>query len=324
MIVAGVKPTAVSPEYAGSHVPHYGFAERRTTPQINGDDQFHVAERPNESPDSLHRATGNTLIIRPGKRRNAASTVPEASPAPSDSANAGYNCNGQPHLKRERIPIEFKGQEYFESLEYAQSKEMIALMEYSHKAASTASLPSVPGKKSVNSKTARARTLRSSLTENVKRLHLTIYLTTSRYAERPHRAKTKKMRKNVLGKAHHESTRRNPYDDGTLGYYPFISLFNYARVRINPGPDFEFPPPPDIEALLRKEDEDIKPSCETDLASHLRAWDLDAQEEEEAKVEMAAKAERLKAEAAKQAQKERRKRQTEAKKRAKEAETRQG
>ncbi len=44
--------------------------------------------------------------------------------------------------------------------------------------------------------------------------------------------------------------RENPFDDGSLGYYPFISLFNEACIRLNPGPEFEFPPPPDIDALL--------------------------------------------------------------------------
>ena len=29
-----------------------------------------------------------------------------------------------------------------------------------------------------------------------------------------------------------------------------ISLFNNGRVRINPGPDFKYPPPPDVDALL--------------------------------------------------------------------------
>ncbi|KAI6109038.1 hypothetical protein EDD16DRAFT_1522770, partial [Pisolithus croceorrhizus] len=191
------------------------------------------------------------------------------------------------HLKRERIPIEFKGQEYFESLEYAQSKEMIALMEYSHKAASTASLPSVPGKKSVNQRvypnakvqaqrhlyyvhfhSCEARTLRSSLTENNVRI-------------------TQRQRKYEKTCSGRRTTRHkeNPYDDGTLGYYPFISLFNYART--------------------------WRPICERYSEFMQEQWDLDAQEEEEAKLKCQT------------AQKERRKRQTEAKKRAKEAETRQ-
>ncbi|KAI6036070.1 hypothetical protein BKA83DRAFT_29894 [Pisolithus microcarpus] len=240
--------------------------------------------------------------------------------------------------------------EYFESLEYAQSKEMIALMEYSHKASSTASLPSVPAKKAANAKSLPERKGSGPETPVLRPLphlqgsHIAFfvngecqkiafddlfdYLPLRRTsASRKDKENSKKRAREGAPREHKE----NPYDDGTLGYYPFISLFNYARVRINPGPDFEFPPPPDIEALLRKEDEDIKPSCEQTWRPICERypefmqeqWDLDAREEEEAKVEMALRAERLKAEAAKQVQKERRKRQMEAKKRAKELESRQ-
>ncbi|KAI6150304.1 hypothetical protein BKA82DRAFT_4338154 [Pisolithus tinctorius] len=55
-----------------------------------------------------------------------------------------------------------------------------------------------------------------------------------------------------------------------------------------------------------------RPICERYPEFMQEQWDLDAREEEEAKVEIALKAERQKAEAAKQAQKECRKRQTEA------------
>jgi COMPASS component BRE2 len=56
--------------------------------------------------------------------------------------------------------------------------------------------------------------------------------------------------------------RENPFDDGTLGYYPFISLFNEAAVCLNPGPDFDFPPPLDIDVVL-----DGKPTTSSSDAS---------------------------------------------------------
>jgi COMPASS component BRE2 len=49
---------------------------------------------------------------------------------------------------------------------------------------------------------------------------------------------------------HLQAHRDNPFDDGTLGYYPLLSLFNGARVRLNPGPDFRYPPPADIDSVL--------------------------------------------------------------------------
>ena len=57
--------------------------------------------------------------------------------------------------------------------------------------------------------------------------------------------------------------RHNPYDDGTLGYYPFLSLFREAVIRINAGPDFVFPPPPDIDALIEGRLEDAQNGART-------------------------------------------------------------
>lgn len=46
-------------------------------------------------------------------------------------------------------------------------------------------------------------------------------------------------------------TRENVFDDGTLGYYPFASMYGGARARlITDEADFRYPPPTDIEAAL--------------------------------------------------------------------------
>jgi COMPASS component BRE2 len=46
--------------------------------------------------------------------------------------------------------------------------------------------------------------------------------------------------------------RTNWHDDGTMGYYPLVSVFGGGIATINPGPLFDFPPPEDIEAALRE------------------------------------------------------------------------
>lgn len=46
--------------------------------------------------------------------------------------------------------------------------------------------------------------------------------------------------------------RTNWHDDGTCAYYPHVSVFGGGIASINPGPEFAFPPPPDIEAALRE------------------------------------------------------------------------
>ncbi|KAF8120070.1 hypothetical protein EV363DRAFT_1376110 [Boletus edulis] len=218
---------------------------------------------------------------------------PRRKPDPSDPHDPA-------HPKRERIAIEFKGQEYFESLEYPQSKEMIKLMEFSTKASSSVSLPSVPpNKKASGAKSLPERKGPGVETPVLRPLpelkgsHIAFF----------DKENSKKRAKEGAPREHKE----NPFDDGTLGYYPFISLFNYAR-----------------------SGEDVKPSsqhtwrpmCERYPEFMQGQWDLDAREEEEAKVEAALWAEKEKAELAKKTQKELRRQQNAAKKRAREAELR--
>ncbi|TFK42982.1 hypothetical protein BDQ12DRAFT_663093 [Crucibulum laeve] len=249
------------------------------------------------------------------------------------------------HIKRERIPIELKGQEYFEILEYPQSKEMTALMDHSGKSTNSASLPS-SSKKSlekgklperggpINANKTAAPALRPLPTLPASRIAFFVngesqgiafqdiydYLQL-RQSNTQRKAKEKKRTREGV-KEH----RENPFDDGTLGYYPFISLFNDARVRLNPGPDFDFPPPADIDALLdgTTPEPDIKrtwrPTCERYPEFMAEQWAIDAQEEEEAKVEMARQAEVDHIEEEKRVQRNKKRQQAEARKRAKKAE----
>ncbi|KAI0071817.1 hypothetical protein K474DRAFT_1668586 [Panus rudis PR-1116 ss-1] len=188
------------------------------------------------------------------------------------------------HIKRERIAIDFKGQEYFESLEYTQSKEMKALMDANDKSKTNSStpapvankksatvknLPSIPrGKAPVKPEVAPLRPLPTlgpdsyiaffvnGESQGIAFQDLYDYLPL-RHVQN----KTQEKKRHKDGIREHKD---NYFDDGTLGYYPIISLFNEARVRINPGPDFEFPPPPDIDAVLAGDvKEDVKPSGRT-------------------------------------------------------------
>jgi COMPASS component BRE2 len=251
------------------------------------------------------------------------------------------------HIKRERIPIEFKGQEYFESLEYPQSKEMISLVDYSGKAANTASVPSAAasGKKSATVKNLpeRGRGNKSAAEPAPMRSLPTLpdsYIAFFINGEcqgiafqdlydyfplqiTPASRKAKDRRRNREGTREH---KENPFDDGSLGYYPFISLFNHARVRMNPGPNFDFPPPSAIDAvLLGANDQDSKnvtwrPICERYSEFMAEQWALDEQEAREAESELLERAAIEKADAQKQAQKERRRQQAEARRKAKKAE----
>ncbi|KAI0668521.1 hypothetical protein C8Q78DRAFT_993521 [Trametes maxima] len=219
------------------------------------------------------------------------------------------------HIKRERIAIEFKGQEYFESLEYTQAKEMVALMDASDRAKATnaTSLPSSSTKKSATVKnlpsTSRGKGSAPETTpmRPVPTLGPESYVAFFVNGEcqgiafqdlydylplrtPPNKAEQKK-RANKEGLREH---KENPFDDGTLGYYPIISLFNGAQVHINPGPNFDFTPPPDIDAVVANPGEvDIKPQpdtkptwrpvCERYSEFMSEQWALDEQEEKEAR-----------------------------------------
>ncbi|KAG1874999.1 hypothetical protein C8R48DRAFT_669360 [Suillus tomentosus] len=249
------------------------------------------------------------------------------------------------HIRRERIPIEFKGQEYFESLEYPQSKEMIALMDFSNKSSNTASLPSASSnKKAASTKNLPERGVRPGQVLEAPILRPLPTLPDSYIAffvngecqgiafedlfdylplrTTPASRKKEKDKKRAREGAPREH-KENPFDDGTLGYYPFISLFNYARVRLNPGPNFDFPPPPDIDSVLKDTDHNAnqtqtwRPICERYPEFMKEQWDLDDQEEEEAALDAAKRTELEKIEAQKKAQREKSRQQNEARKRAK-------
>jgi len=255
------------------------------------------------------------------------------------------------HVKRERIAIEFKGQEYFESLEYAQSKEMLALMDFSRKPADSAPLPATT-KKSATVKNvpergggADGRGRGASGTSGPAPMRALPALPDSKvaffvngecqgvafrelYDFRPLRAPAD-ARKAAQAKrrATREGTREhkeNHFDDGSLGYFPLISLFNGARVRLNPGPDFLFPPPPDIDAILAGDDprpplhgdtptptpsssstRAWRPLCERYAEFMEEQWALDRVEEEQARVEAAQRAVNIQAEAERKLERER-------------------
>ncbi|KAF8921475.1 hypothetical protein CPB85DRAFT_1210317, partial [Mucidula mucida] len=247
-------------------------------------------------------------------------------------------------IKRERIPIDLRGQEVFEILEYPQNKEMEALMQFIKKSSNTTSVPSSATKKSALSKPERPApvvrqtgpTLRPLPTlpdsciaffvngecQGIAYENLYDYLQL-RVHDTSRKVKEKKRTRE--GVKEHVN---NPFDDGSLGYYPFISLFNSACVRINPGPDFDCPPPLDIDSVLRgnnrmEVEEDEKPNwrpiCERYPEYMQEQWALDALEEEEGKVEGAKMAEVHKVEAEKKAQRQKKRQEAEARKAAKKA-----
>ncbi|KAL0947071.1 hypothetical protein HGRIS_013212 [Hohenbuehelia grisea] len=242
------------------------------------------------------------------------------------------------HLKRQRIPIDLKSQAFFEALEYPQAKEMSSLMDYSGKSVNSAPVPS-SSKKSATVKNLPERGRPNASNPEATPLRPLPVLPSSRIAFfvngecqgiafqdlydylplRPNNHSQKKEKRRTREGAHEH--RENPFDDGQLGYYPFISLFNDARVRLNPGPVFEYPPPPDIDGFLTgagqqadSKDRTWRPMCERYREYMEEQWALDHIDAESAKVEAVKREAQEKAEADK---KEHRRKQAEARRRKK-------
>ena len=306
--------------------------------------------------------TGDKLTLsrpRPyGKSFGSGDTIGMYISLPPRRQPTKKDPNDPAHLKRERIPIDLKGQEVFEILEYPQSKEMAALMDYGGKTTSSASVPS-SAKKTANGKipersgpappgkpaTVNLRplpTLPNSRiaffvngeSQGIAFQDLYDYLPL-RQSDTQRKAKEKKRTREGV-KEH----RENPFDDGTLGYYPFISLFNDAIVRLNPGPEFEYPPPSDINSfldkqanpLMEKEEEPLefssiqgqdkkqwRPACERYPEFMQEEWAMDALDEEQAKIDAVKLATANKIQDDRRKQREKKKVQADAKKRQRKA-----
>ena len=147
------------------------------------------------------------------------------------------------------------------------------------------------------------------------------------YAFRPLRAPsdTHKAQAKKRAREGAREHKKNHFDDGSLDYFPLISLFNGARVRLNPGPDFAFHPPSDIDAVLAGDGADNSTSTSARTWRQLyerysefmkQQWSLDRHEEEQARVEATQRAATLKAEAEKKSERERKRTQANAKRRA--------
>ena len=172
------------------------------------------------------------------------SLPPKRTAAPNDPDDPA-------RLMRKRIPIGLKLQPYFEMAEYPVIPEMKALMDDQAKAAAAPPTKKTKPRKMTENKAPNLRPLPilkgskiayfiNGECQGVAFSDLYDYLQLRESSKK--KAKDRSQR--------YLNMRHNPYDDGTLGYYPFLSLFHEAVVRINAGPDFVFPPPPDIDALL--------------------------------------------------------------------------
>lgn len=149
-----------------------------------------------------------------------------------------------PNIVRDRIPIRFKAHIYFEKIDYHTSKELEDLMSPSPTMAPSGSTSGPNPRSSLSSSdepnpdhpVPALRTLLGSCIRVYKNGVLMGTAFESLLAFLPPASKPLAT-----------PGAREGLDDGTLGYYPAVSVFRGGAAEVNFGPQFWFPPP-DCEA----------------------------------------------------------------------------
>lgn len=206
---------------------------------------------------------------------------PMRSPNPDDPHDPA-------RIERRRIPIRYRRQLYFESPEYPISKEMEDLADAASpsklkpKPQFRSTLPPppavkkpVPGQKPIAApiptshveptgivqrelpvlKGSKLVFFRNGVCQGVAFQDLLDFLPLKAHTT----SSQDKLNSNLITNLSESisiepltANREHLHDDGTMGYYPCVSVYGGGIARLNPGPDFKYPPPEDIEAHLNE------------------------------------------------------------------------
>ena len=148
---------------------------------------------------------------------------------------------------RDRVPIRYKTQLYFEQFEYSPTKVMEDYMNPSP-AVVTAAIPASSDPPNPNHPEPAMRTLPFSSMKVYKNGELLGEPYKDLLAFLP-----------PASKPLNQAGARDGMDDGTLGYYPAVSTFRGGAVEVNFGPNFWYPPPD----LAMNEDTEMDDSMNT-------------------------------------------------------------
>ncbi|GAB1316705.1 transcription factor, contains a PHD finger motif [Madurella fahalii] len=170
-----------------------------------------------------------------------------------------------PNIIRDRIPIRFKAHIYFEKIDYHTTKELEELMNPSPFGAGAALERPNP-----NHPVPALRTLPNSCIKVYKNGVLMGIPWTDLLAFLP-----------PASKQAQQTGGREALDDGSLGYYPAVSVFRGGAVEVNFGPDFWYPPPEDdadgsrlgkLRPVSERYDEQIVEDIVYDIVDEVGFW----------------------------------------------------
>ena len=207
----------------------------------------------------------------------SSSTVP---PEPTAAVEASVPPPPNPlaplDITRDRIPINYKNQLYFETVDPPVSKEMDALLDEIIVAAAPAAVTTSETKKSSSAR--KPTKIKDKTLPSVDSMRAPKFEAPARplpvlkqskmaffvngkspgiafedvYDYRPLKESKKKQRGKMAHVINHrmQPAEDGTVDDGMMGYYPFVSTYGGGRITFNPGPYFRYPPPDDIDAYL--------------------------------------------------------------------------
>ena len=170
------------------------------------------------------------------------------------------------NIIRKRVPIRYKGELFYESLEYGASREMGNLVDdptgggEKVDGSKQEEKKAAPGTKSISKKldtTPPPRPLPilpgskiiffvDGVCQGVAFSDLFDFLPL-RLDENDSKRKTMEKVQSADGRL---NVLENFNDDGALGYYPIVSVFGGGVATLNPGPEFEFSPPLDLDSAI--------------------------------------------------------------------------
>ncbi|GAA5900148.1 Bre2p, partial [Sporobolomyces salmoneus] len=180
-------------------------------------------------------------------------------PPPPTESSTKTSVRDPHKIMRKRVPILYKNQLYFEQLEYNSSKEMDELLVdpvlkakqlEAEEKKKKSKLQAAPGTKvDSNSEKNKGPPMRELPNLPGSKLGFWIdgeFQGTAFEDLYDFIPLMKHSAKELGGQQKKEKTNRlvteNHHDDGTTGYYPFVSVFGGGIVTINPGPDFKHTP----------------------------------------------------------------------------------
>ena len=194
----------------------------------------------------------------------------------SDDFDAGIRGEFS-DIVRDRVPIRYKTQLYFETFEYTPTKPLEDLAN-PNPATTSSNTPATTDPPNPNHPEPALRTLPGSYLKfyrNGKDIGIAF--------------------KDLLAflppasKPAQQPGARDGLDDGSLGYYPAISAFRGGAAGVNCGPDFDFPPPdlnvestdpsiPRLKPLSERYTEQIVEDVTMDIVDEVDFWATDGDE----------------------------------------------